>query len=74
MLQRMERAITRCAILGEVLSFSLAIDATKVAPVIDVSTSHKAIMGGAFPNHMISTIDLDRNEIKAILDQSPSAK
>jgi hypothetical protein len=36
-------------------SFSIAIDATKVPQLLEISTAFKAIMGGAHPHHMIST-------------------
>ncbi len=49
-------------------SFSIAIDATKVPHLLEMSTTFKAIMGGAHPHHMISTIDLDLPTIKNILD------
>jgi hypothetical protein len=49
-------------------SFSIAIDATKVSQLLEISTAFKAIMGGAHPHHMILTIDLDSPTIKNILD------
>ncbi len=51
-----------------IVSFSIAIDATKVPQVLEISTAFKAIMGGAHPYHLISTIDLDSTSIKHILD------
>jgi hypothetical protein len=54
-------------------SFSIAIDATKVPQLLDISTTFKAIMGGAHPHHMISTIDLDSSTIKNILDRGEMA-
>jgi hypothetical protein len=50
------------------VSFSVAIDTTKVLQLLEVSTAFKAIMGVAHPHHMISTIDLDSTTIKKILD------
>ncbi len=50
------------------VSFSIAIDTTKVPQLLDVSTIFKVIMGGAHPHDMISTIDLDSTTIKKILD------
>jgi hypothetical protein len=49
-------------------SFSIAINATKVSQLLEISTTFKAIMGGVHPHHMISTIDLDLPTIKNILD------
>ncbi len=51
-----------------IVSFSIAIDATKVPQLLEISTAFKAIMGGADPHHLISTIDLDSTTIKHILD------
>ncbi len=51
-----------------VVSFSIAIGATKVPQLMEISTAFRAIMGGAHPHHLISTIDLDLNTIKHILD------
>jgi hypothetical protein len=52
-----------------IVSFSIAIDATKVPQLLEISTTFKAIMGGAHPHQMISTIDLDSTTIKHILDR-----
>ncbi len=51
-----------------IVSFSIAIDATKVPQLLEISTAFKAIIGGAHPHHLISTIDLDSTTIKHILD------
>jgi hypothetical protein len=50
------------------LSFFIAINATKVPQLLEVSKAFKAIMGGAHPHHMISTKDLDSTTIKKILE------
>jgi hypothetical protein len=50
-------------------SFSIAIDATKVPQLLEISTAFKTIMGGAHPHHMLSTIDLDSPTIKNIFDR-----
>jgi hypothetical protein len=52
-----------------IVSFSIAIDATKVPQLLEISTAFKAIMGGAHPHQLISTIDLDSTIIKHILDR-----
>ena len=49
--------------------FSFAIDATKVPEVLEVSTSHRSIMGGAYPKHKLSTDDMSAKDIKDTLDQ-----
>jgi hypothetical protein len=52
-----------------IVSFSIAIDATKVPQLLEISIAFKAIMGGVHPHHLISTIDLDSTTIKHILDR-----
>ena len=37
---------------GGTVNLSLAIDATKVAKFLELSYSHKAIIGGALSNHV----------------------
>ena len=54
---------------GSCLSFSFSIDATKVPQVLEISTDHKAIVSAAFPNHMISTIDMDAGAINRVLKE-----
>eukprot|EP00957_Ditylum_brightwellii_P181252 13807291-Ditylum_brightwellii.AAC.1 len=44
------------------------------ASVLDVSMSYKAIMGGIYPHHTISTVDMTKEQIKAVLDQSKNAQ
>lgn len=74
MIQKMEEAIKRRKQEGQAVSaFSLAIDATKVSGVLDISTAYKAIHGGAYPNHNISTIDLTTDNIKQILNKKSAA-
>lgn len=34
--------------------FSIAMDATKVAEVVDVSSAYGVCLGGAFPDHIVS--------------------
>ena len=70
MVARMMDAVKRRSPDGRQLSFSLAIDATKVCSVLDISTAFKAIMGAPYPLHMISTVELKKGEIKDILDKS----
>ena len=54
------------------ISYSLAIDATKVSEVINISSSHRVIiMGGAYPDHMVSTLDKDKDTIHKIVKQEP---
>eukprot|EP00957_Ditylum_brightwellii_P167886 12780206-Ditylum_brightwellii.AAC.1 len=49
------------------ISISVAIDATKLATAFEISTSYQAMMGGKYLNHFISTQEMDKSEIEAIL-------
>lgn len=51
------------------LSFSVAIDATKAVEAIELSLAFKAICGGAYPNHFITTGALTSEGVKLILDR-----
>ena len=51
-----------------VLVFSISIDATKVPRSLNINTTRKCIMGGAYPNHIISTQHLGKDCIRKILD------
>ena len=62
-------AIERRQIPGHKVSFSLSIDATKVPSELEISTPFAAIMGGAYPNHYISTRDLSAKQIDSIMKQ-----
>lgn len=55
------------------LSFSVAIDATKAVEAIELSLAFKAICGGAYPNHYIETEDLTAEGVKLIVDQDRKA-
>eukprot|EP00957_Ditylum_brightwellii_P178697 13611206-Ditylum_brightwellii.AAC.2 len=48
--------------------FSLAIDATKVAKVCEISSTYKAIIGGAHPSHMVNVESLPNHDIAVILN------
>jgi hypothetical protein len=66
---RMKNAMATRAIDDKTpVTFSLAIDATKVAKVLEVSSTYKAIIGGTHPNHMVSVNDLSEDDIAAILN------
>ncbi len=71
--KRMEAAIKQRIIHGVTPAFSIAIDATKVSGVLDISTLYKSIHGGAYPHHNISTVDVTSKRIEKILDQNPPA-
>ena len=53
---------------GLVPSFGLAIDATKVSQVIEVSSGHKAIFGAEHPNDVIDIGGLSKDDVCKILD------
>lgn len=68
-ISRMEAAIARRSKSnGAQVSFSLAIDATKVPTVIEASSGYKAIVGGEFPNHLIDVETKSKEEIQDIID------
>ena len=52
----------------KVLVLSILIDATKVPKSLNINTTRKCIMGGAYPNHIISTQHLGKECIRKILD------
>jgi hypothetical protein len=52
--------------INGIVSYSIAVDATKVPQLLEISTAFKAIMGGAHPHHLIYTIDLDSTTINSL--------
>lgn len=67
--ERMAMAIKRrTSPDGQVPSFGLAIDATKVSQVIEVSSEHKAIFGAEHPNEVIDIGGLSKDDVRKILD------
>ena len=46
----------------------MSIDATKVPRSLNINTSRKCIMGGSYPNQMISTEHLGKEFVKDTLD------
>eukprot|EP00957_Ditylum_brightwellii_P030770 2331516-Ditylum_brightwellii.AAC.1 len=74
MVRRMLLAIDWQYVEEHTLSFSLSIDATVSASVLDTSMSCKAIMAGTYPNNIISTVDMTKEQIKAVLDESKDAQ
>ena len=53
---------------NQVLVLSISIDATKVPRSLNINTTRKCIMGGSYPNHMISTEHLGKDCINKILE------
>ena len=55
-----------------VVAISLGFDGTKVPQHLQVDYSHKAIVGGVYPDHFIDMSKLAEAEVKAILDPDSS--
>ena len=55
-----------------VVAISLGFDGTKVPQHLQVDYSHKAIVGGVYPDHFIDMSGLTEAEVKAILDPDSS--
>ena len=72
--EHMEIEINCRLTIEKELVFTLAIDATKVAGCLQINSKHKAICGGASPNHWIPAHHLNVNEMKQVLQQEPEAK
>ena len=51
------------------ISFSCGVDATALVQVYQISTTHGAIVGGAYPNHFISLEDKTKNETVKLLKE-----
>ena len=64
----MEAAIEQRNMQGGERTFSLAIDATKVAQVLEVSHAHGAIIGGEYTQHMIPIDGMDKIKVQELLD------
>ncbi len=72
--RRMLNAVKRRMVDGKRISYSVSLDATKSPKVLEVSSAHRAIMGGCYPNHKLSTVDLTADAINAILEQKKGCK
>jgi hypothetical protein len=70
---RLSEALKRPQMTGHNVSYSLSTDATKVPSELEILTAYCAIMGGAHPNHIISTRNMTPGEIKAIVEQSSAS-
>ena len=64
----MEAAIEWRKTKGGKGTFSLDIDATKVAQVLEVSHAHVAIIGGEHPKHLIPIDGMDKINVQELLD------
>ena len=52
----------------ETITFSIAIDGTKVPKSLNINTAHECIMGCVYPNHPTCTTHLNKEEINKILN------
>ena len=52
---------------GMPVTFSIAINATKAEKFIEVSAFHKAIIGGAFPNHEFDISNLPKYDVNSVI-------
>eukprot|EP00957_Ditylum_brightwellii_P173938 13242110-Ditylum_brightwellii.AAC.2 len=52
---------------GTPVAFSLAFDATKVAPVVELSAGYECIIGGKSPLHMIPIKGRSLDKVEKIL-------
>eukprot|EP00957_Ditylum_brightwellii_P161422 12290693-Ditylum_brightwellii.AAC.1 len=48
--------------------FALGIDATKAATLVELASGYVAILGGEYPNHIISIKGITKEEAKMIMD------
>ena len=55
-------------VFGNQILFSLAIDATKVPQLLEMSQRYKSIIGGEYPHHMINIESKTKAEIKVLLE------
>ena len=62
------KIINEMKINNESIIFSIAIDGTKVPQNLSVSSTHKCMMGGTYPNHMMNTVNLGKECIFKILE------
>ena len=65
--ERMVAAIERRKSMGASGTFSLAIDATKLSPLLETSLAHAAIVGAEHPNELIDAKGLTKDQVKEIL-------
>jgi hypothetical protein len=54
--------------------FSLSIDATKLPEAKQLSLAHKAVFGGAYPNHFISVEDKTAEHLKGLIEDNESPR
>ena len=67
MAQKMEAAIEWRNMQGVKVTFSLDIDATKVAQVLEVSHTHGDIIGGEYPQRLIQIDGMDKIKFQELL-------
>ena len=57
---------------SNITTISASYDGTKTPTSLALSTSHKAIVGGAYPDHFISIENMSEAEVKDKLDRNQS--
>ena len=67
----MTESSTNITALRKPPSFSLAIDATKVPELLELSSEYKAVIGAEYPNHLIDISSLNKDEVNAIVQNKP---
>ena len=72
MTARILDAMRRRQVNGQSQAVYLAIDSTKYSQVINISNAFREIVGGVYPNHMLSTSYMTKDETKDILDKKES--
>ena len=74
LLSRMNKADEASAVgSGVPVTFSIAINATKLEKGFEVSDSHKSIIGGAFPNHVFDISDLPKDDVNNVIAGTSSS-
>ena len=64
----LRRCMGRDKTSAPVVSFSIAIDATKVVQNVEVSSGYRAILGGEYPKHFIPIGGISKEAVEEILD------
>ena len=56
------------------IAFTIGIDATKLVQCWQFSTTHCALVGGAYPNHMRSLEGLSKDEVEKLIQENREGK
>ena len=69
----METEVKKRQVNNVKITWGYTIAATKSAEVLEVCTAYLSIMGGGYPNYLISTKGKSAKDIKSIIDQNINA-